>query len=720
MKVNDMLGITNTKKKTVFNGIGVALLLCALMALMPMAGFVDNNAGDVEFVNTNETTENDFFALPDTKKAIEYENEPSEELIGMRDQTTKTFVQEDGKFVQLTHDSPVHFMGDDGAWTDLDLNIKATATGWEVMDNSFTTQFGPEMAYGVAVQVNQFVDPIIIGINPTLMTIDETGTAPQPFEVTQSNDEVTVGGNMIRYPVAEGFALDYTVENTQLKQNLVISERPVLQPHAAWFGFSEIMQIPTGYALFLGEDMLGEEITQTQDALDIRNIETGELLAQIPSPIVYEAGAEDRYIGTYFIQVVGPQVLISTVVESDWLMSEDRVFPLAIDPTINVYSNSGGDCYKSSNVCYGPSTTRYLYRYYGYWGDESTYTPWNSYTFTSSSALLPGATVDAISHHQYWSYKAGSSATNGVKVSVLEDCGSNVATGWTLPVNSCSGVLSPSAYAFTSYQSNTANARRVISSLFNSPTVDSFTPGLGWKTADICTSAASCSSSTSAGYITSAQTGTTSVAIGLTFPPLASMNSRTTNSGSSNSYIKITYSGGTDSDAPSSGFTGYTDVTSYIEGSRTFFTTLTDTSFIDTTAANKPTLNYALNNGSFSSVGATSIGTCSSSMSQCEFSATIPTISAGDYVEYYWKFQDLATTGANVGYDPVLTGTETTPTPYFFAVEDIENAGDDKMLRVLTTDVAAGGYTSKSQHEHRPTIHPLRRKRRILPRIRCF
>ena len=199
-----MLGITNKKKRTVFNGIGVALLLCALMALMPMAGFVDNTTGDVEFVNTNETTKEEFFALPDTKKSVEYENEPSDELIGMRDQTTKTFVQEDGKFVQLTHDAPVHFMGDNGAWTDIDLNVVATANGWEVMDNTFTTQFAPEMAYGVAVQVNQFVDPIITGINPTLMTIDETGTAPQPFIAAPSNDGVTVGGNMIRYPVADG------------------------------------------------------------------------------------------------------------------------------------------------------------------------------------------------------------------------------------------------------------------------------------------------------------------------------------------------------------------------------------------------------------------------------------------------------------------------------------------------------------------------------------
>ena len=690
MKVNDMLGITNTKKKTVFNGIGVALLLCALMALMPMAGFVDNNAGDVEFVNTNETTENDFFALPDTKEAVEYENEPSDELIGMRDQTTKTFVQEDGKFVQLTHDSPIHFMGDDGAWTDLDLNIKATATGWEVMDNSFTTQFGPEMAYGVAIQVNQFVDPIIIGINPTLMTIDETGTAPQPFDVAPSNDEVTVGGNMIRYPVAEGFAIDYAVENTQLKQNLVISERPVLEPNAAWFGFSEIMQIPTGYALFLGEDMLGEEITQTQEALDIRNIETGELLAQIPSPVVIEDGAEEPYLATYFIQVSGSQVLISTVVETDWLLSDDRVFPLAIDPTIKVYSSTGGYCYLNYNRCY-VATNRYLYTYYS----QQRYQPYSKYAFSASSGLPTGATVDAIKVHQRWSYKSGASTTNGVKMSVLESCGNGRSSyGYTIPTGTCSGVLATSVYSFGSTQYNSGNAKKLLASIHNSNVVDSFTPGSGWKVGDVCTSATSCASSTSAGYITSAQNASSSVAIGLKFPTSAYLYSYSGHSGSTNSYIAITYSGGTDADAPSSGFTAYTDVTSYIEGSRTFFTTLVDLSGIDTTSANKPTLNYALNNGSFSSVTTTSIGTCAASASSCRFSATIPTISAGDYVEYYWKFQDLnsGSNGANVGYDPVLTGTQTTPTPYFFAVEDIEDAGDDKMLKVLTTDVSAGGY----------------------------
>ena len=203
-----MLGIKNTKKASVFNGIGIALLLCALMVLMPMAGFVDNNAGDVEFVAINDTAEDDLLALPTSKDTgIEYEYEPSDELIGMRDQTTKTFVLEDGKFAQLTHNSPVHFLGDEGEWTDIDLNVVATAEGWEVNDNTFKTHFAPETSNGVAVQVDSSVDPLIMGKNPMLITMDETTTTPEPYAAAPSNDEVEIGGNMVRYPVEKASLL---------------------------------------------------------------------------------------------------------------------------------------------------------------------------------------------------------------------------------------------------------------------------------------------------------------------------------------------------------------------------------------------------------------------------------------------------------------------------------------------------------------------------------
>ena len=700
-----MLGNKNTKKTSVFSGIGIALLLCALMALMPMAGFVDNNTGDVEFVDSNDTAENDFFALPEAVKATDYEQEPSDELIGMRDQTTKTYVTEDGKFAQLNHATPVHFMDDSGAWEDIDLNVVATANGWEVADNTFTTHFAPEMAYGVAVQPNQFVDPIITGIAPMIVTLDESGTAPQPYHVAPSEEGVTVGGNVLRYPIAEGFDLDYTVESTQLKQNLVIRERPVLEPGAAWFGLSETIQIPSGFALFLGDNMLGEEMTQTQEALEIRHIETGELLAEIPVPTVLEEGSAEPYTATFFIQVYGPQVVITTAVESEWLMSEDRVFPLAIDPTIKVYSNAGGYCYRYYRNCYS-SSYRYTYRYYS----QMRYMPWHRYTYTSSNALPSGATVDAISWKSYLQYRSGSSSTS-VTATVLENCGSPTLSSYshTMPTATCSGALTASQI-LTGSSYNSAASRRMITSLWNSPSFDTYSIGSSgsWKTADVCTSAATCSSGTAAGYITSAQTNAGTVGIGQRVTSSTYLYSYAYTSGSSNSYIQITYSGGSDTDAPLSGFVPYSGVTSYIEGARTFFTTLTDMSGIDTTTANAPTFNYALNNGSYTSVTASSIGTCSSTSSECQFKATTATISAGDYVEYYWKFQDLNTAGgANVGYDPALTGAQTTPTPYYFAVEDVEDAGTTKKLTVLTTDVHAANYYSPgaSQYFDRQMTH---------------
>ena len=55
-------------------------------------------------------------------------------------------------------------------------------------------------------------------------------------------------------------------------------------------------------------------------------------------------------------------------------------------------------------------------------------------------------------------------------------------------------------------------------------------------------------------------------------------------SGSYNSYITVTYSGGSDTTPPIDGFVPYTGITSYKEGERTFFTNLKDNGGIDTTS----------------------------------------------------------------------------------------------------------------------------------------
>jgi hypothetical protein len=73
---------------------------------------------------------------------------------------------------------PVHFMDDSGVWGDIDLNVVVTFNGWEVTENTYMIHFVFEMVYGVAVQPNQFVDPIITGIAPMIVTLDEIGIVP--------------------------------------------------------------------------------------------------------------------------------------------------------------------------------------------------------------------------------------------------------------------------------------------------------------------------------------------------------------------------------------------------------------------------------------------------------------------------------------------------------------------------------------------------------------
>ena len=147
------------------------------------------------------------------------------------------------------------------------------------------------------------------------------------------------------------------------------------------------------------------------------------------------------------------------------------------------------------------------------------------------------------------------------------------------------------------------------------------------------------------------------------------------NSGGSNSYLEVIYSGGSDTDAPTSSHVAYSGLTSYVEGERTFFTKLTDLSGIDTTSTNGVKLFYSINNGTWTSVSATTVQSCGTTATDCRFKATTPDISAGDYVEYYWKYQDLnqGSNGANVGYDPAPSSGSTTPqsNAYWFFVADV-------------------------------------------------
>ena len=443
-----MLGMTN-KKKTAMGGIGIAVLLTLLMALTPMTGLVGNPIDDsVMAAEQNQVAEDDVFAQPEKLEPVDYGFADSSEVVGARDANMKTFRNADGTFTQMISDQPIHY-DNDGTWSDIDLNLKATAFGWEVVENTFNTAFSAEVANGVVIQPSEWDDAILTGLNPMLVVMDESGTSHTPFEAPPATSEVTVGGNTIRYPLAEGFDLDYEVNTFQVKQNLVIRERPILDEGAHWFGFTEAMRLPAGHALYSGEVMVGSDLVQTDGHLEIRNVETGDLYAEIPAPMVIEPGVEEPYFGTFFVMSQGPMVFLTTAVETSWLLDDERVFPLGLDPTLSVTSAGGGYCYVSYNNCYN-SNYRYMY-HNSYNGKSSStfrpyffYTPWHKFTFSSSNALPTGASVDKIEYKEYVSYHYSylSNSMIDFDVKIMEDCGT------TRPATSATGSAPTSGYYY--------------------------------------------------------------------------------------------------------------------------------------------------------------------------------------------------------------------------------------------------------------------------------
>jgi len=677
------------------------------MVLMPMSGFVDNTTAEPEFVETNPS-EDDFFNLPDRIEEQDYDFDPATELQGLRGETTKTFVNDDGTFTQMVTSEPIHYLTQDSVWTDINLNIQPTLEGWEVTENTFETQFAPEAAGGIAVQANQWVDPVLSGINPGVIGLGEIHDVPELLDVAPAHSGVEVGGNTIRYPLAEGIELDYTVTTAGVKQNMILREQPIIPEHINHFGLSEQLMLPSDYVLYAGEQQVGEEFVQTQDGLQIRHVETGDLLAEIPAPVVLEADSDEPYLATFVARAYGPTVLLITVVDADWLLDDDRAYPISIDPTLNVGSASGGDCYIRYGSC-STSTSSDHYKYYGTY----YYAPWHKFTFTSANSMLPGATVEKIEWQKSVTYASWQN-TGVVDVKVLEECGLDATGNYGVSANNCTGApIAASKLAYAG--SYSTNGRSLVSSIGNSPTFATVSAQYtGTKTAVMCNTAASCNSTTGAvGHVTSALANLGTIGIGEFVPTNNYTNYDTSGSGSNNNKLLITYSGGIDTVAPTADFVPYTGIDFYIEGVRTLFIELSDNAFgIDTTASGGPTLHYSTDGGTtwssmtyglgsnnqFDAGEVVSIGTCGASDKTSKFKARTPDLTVGDDFKYYWEFQDMAPStqtppGPNTGYEPALTGTQTTPTPYGFEIVDWETAPwEHKKMVTLATDVHASSY----------------------------
>ena len=466
-----MKEMKNKRGKTVFSGVGIALLLCLLMVMMPFAATVSN--GDTtEEVSTEANSNKDNREessiqryAESTFEAEDYGYDADYEMLGMRDLNSKVFVAEDGGLEMIYSSEPLHYLDSNDDWQEIDYTIDSTLEGYQVTETDSPVYFestaedGYKTIFGGELEITSGVDSMLVTVNSEFSSeeleklveidipnsIDErklTGNTNH-FEISpihlQTSENVLTGGNKVSYPLSDSIDLTYTVAQNEIKQEVVVNALPEIlleDPNfrfSDYFGLYERFEIPAGHKLVSadGNVLTGNELFQTDDYISIVESSTGEIVAVIEAPLSFDSSSSEGSMGvlesTYFLSVdaSGTTGSIITAIKTSSLLSDDTILPVHIDPTFT-YLATGQNNYYSCNViqnsCHTDTDGEYRYTNWG----KMYNTPRFPFQFTNTQPNGdPLTPVEKITSKVYYSSPSGqSSTTEGyADIIVLEDCG---------------------------------------------------------------------------------------------------------------------------------------------------------------------------------------------------------------------------------------------------------------------------------------------------------
>ena len=376
----------NRNVKSVFGGIGIAALLCVLMVLMSWSAMVTNS--DINSESTVATDSAD--TKIDSMDKIDAETQDNSyevntfgfdddrEMLGMRTENTKTYLDDQGKMQMVVSHKPLHYTNYLGQLVDLDTSIKTWDNGYYVSDIHNPVAFGHHAHQGFTMVLDDM--EIVSGLDPVPVIVMQgqsqelqlPGIMGEPTNViheigieyfTPSSKNIEVGGSSIQYPLAHGMDLAYHVETNKVKQDLIINElSPELKLHMqsstdfanedmyafSMFGLMESMVLPENTELWAGNQQITalDGVFAYDSMLTIRDATSGNLVAYIDAPVARDSSTVDKIDETtevstkpntqYFIRMAedGQSLEIITAVSTEWLLDDYTVFPVYIDPSV--------------------------------------------------------------------------------------------------------------------------------------------------------------------------------------------------------------------------------------------------------------------------------------------------------------------------------------------------------------------------------------------------
>ena len=287
----------------------------------------------------NEYAENKEYEQSLLTEAVEIEKEQSEiicEVPEKRDEYSKTYKRADGSFTTILSKSPLHKL-QEGEWKDIDNSLKSDGDIITNSDGAFDVEFPETINDNEKITITNGNESISFSVNDVESAKSSIQTNETTEDLIQQDLEKTV--SQITYEnVEENTDMQYIVSSNSVKENIIVSNKESLK---------------TTYSFDIEKGDLEAEFDKERNIVFKNN--KNETVFVIPAPVMTDARNGVSYDIDVELKNQDKSVLTLIYTPSkEWLESEERVYPIVIDPVIKFDSN-GGDYIEDTGICYSTS-----------------------------------------------------------------------------------------------------------------------------------------------------------------------------------------------------------------------------------------------------------------------------------------------------------------------------------------------------------------------------
>lgn len=255
------------------------------------------------------------------------------EIPSKRNQYSKTYQNEDGSFTALIGAGPIHY-DNNGVWEDIDTKIIPNGNEnfpYKNTTNLFASYYGATAHKGIK---SVTAEGEVLEFQNVKMAWEVNGQTVN--NTNAANSSVTINNDIATYPNLFG---NISAELTSLvgkrELNYVIPNAQALSnapANAEYLVFTEEIALPINWIAI-----------STEKGIEVKN-NNGEVIYLYPKPVSTDANStlmqEENTI--YEMHQNGSILTLKTKVKTEWLLSEERVFPVKVDPTVNCFVNNNG------------------------------------------------------------------------------------------------------------------------------------------------------------------------------------------------------------------------------------------------------------------------------------------------------------------------------------------------------------------------------------------